>query len=120
MRGNRRSRDGHLGSGGPLHRRGPVGGTPSGISVLFAKAGDGINNAQRNKDFEGAQALERRISALEEIRLERPGYNYSAVAEAMIQSGSRASIRGGRAFNPGFPRGCGPGPPCDRGILDLH
>lgn len=63
-------------------------GHTSGIAVLFVKASDAINNAQRKGDYEQARAVEQDIDALEAIRF-RDGraYNYSAVVEAMRQSG---------------------------------
>ena len=77
-------------------------GHTSGISVLFAKAGDLLNNAQRAGNYEESESVERRISAFEEIRFENGRvYNYSAVAEAMIQSGFEDIDPGeGGPFNP--------------------
>lgn len=63
-------------------------GHTSGIAVLYAKASDAINNAQRRGDYEAARAVEADIHALEEIRfMNGRAYNYSAVVEAMQQSG---------------------------------
>jgi dihydrodipicolinate synthase/N-acetylneuraminate lyase len=98
-------------------------GHTSGISVLFARAGDLINNAQRVRDFETSQEIENRISAFEKIRFENGRvYNYSAVVEAMIQSGFDDIDPGESGpFNPRVPSEV-----ADRiqnaieGILDLH
>jgi len=103
-------------------RLGALGHT-SGISVLFAKAGDMLNNAQRAGDYEASRAVEKRISALEEIRFENGRvYNYSAVVEAMIQSGFDDVDPGESGpFNPRVPPEV-----AERireaieGILDLH
>jgi len=82
-------------------------GHTSGISVVFARASDQINNAQRRGDFAAAQAIEDKVTALEDIRF-RNGrmYNYSAVVEAMRLSGF-ADIDGGTGgpFNPPVPAG---------------
>ncbi len=77
-------------------------GHTSGISVLLAKAGDAINNAQRAGDFDTAVEIERRITPLEEIRFENGRvFNYSAVVEAMILSGFNDIDPGeGGPFNP--------------------
>ena len=77
-------------------------GHTSGISVLYAKAGDFINNAQLSGDYETAQKIENRIDALEELRfMNGREFNYSAVLEAMILSGY-TDIDGGEGgpFNP--------------------
>lgn len=77
-------------------------GHTSGISVLFAKAGDGINNAHRAAEFDKALEIEQRIAPLEEIRFENGRvFNYSAVVEAMIMSGFTDIDPGeGGPFNP--------------------
>lgn len=63
-------------------------GHTSGIAVLYAKASDAINNAQRRGDYAAARAVEQEIGGLEEIRFRNGrAYNYSAVVEAMQQSG---------------------------------
>jgi dihydrodipicolinate synthase/N-acetylneuraminate lyase len=63
-------------------------GHTSGIAVLYARASDAINNAQRRGDYAAARAVEADIDALEEIRFRNGrAYNYSAVVEAMQQSG---------------------------------
>ncbi len=63
-------------------------GHTSGIAVVYAKASDAINNAQRRGDHAAARAVESEISALEDIRFANGrAYNYSAVVEAMQQSG---------------------------------
>ena len=98
-------------------------GHTSGISVLFAKAGDLLNNAQRTGNYEESESVEKRIAALEEIRFENGRvYNYSAVVEAMIQSGFDDIDPGESGpFNPRVPSEV-----ADRiknaieGILDLH
>jgi dihydrodipicolinate synthase/N-acetylneuraminate lyase len=103
-------------------RLGALGHT-SGISVLFAKAGDMLNNAQRARDYEASLAVEKSISALEEIRFENGRvFNYSAVVEAMIQSGFDDIDPGESGpFNPRVPAEA-----AERireaieGILDLH
>ena len=80
-------------------------GHTSGISVLYAKAGDLINNAQRAGDFAQAQKIEDRIDALEELRfMNGREYNYSAVLEGMILS-HFTDIDGGEGgpFNPRVP-----------------
>lgn len=80
-------------------------GHTSGISVIYAKAGDLINNAQRAEDFETAYQLEKRIHLLEDLRfINGREYNYSAVLEAMILSGFE-DIDGGEGgpFNPRVP-----------------
>jgi len=98
-------------------------GHTSGISVLFAKAGDLLNNAQRAGNYEESESVERRISAFEEIRFENGRvYNYSAVAEAMIQSGFEDVDPGeGGPFNPRvFPEVAVRIRDAIEGILDLH
>lgn len=81
-------------------------GHTSGIAVLFAKASDAINNAQRKGDFEKARAVEQDIDALEEIRFKQGrAYNYAAVVEAMRQSGfdDIDAGDGSGPFNPPVP-----------------
>ena len=98
-------------------------GHTSGISVLFAKAGDAINNAHRAGDFESAFAIEERIAALEELRFENGrGFNYSAVVEAMILSGFDDIAPGeGGPFNPRVPAAVSlQVREAIAGILDLH
>jgi dihydrodipicolinate synthase/N-acetylneuraminate lyase len=74
--------------------------------VLAARAADEINNAQRRGDFEAARAVEAKLHGLEEIRFASGrAYNYSAVVEAMNQSGFD-DIDGGDGsapFNPPVP-----------------
>jgi len=80
-------------------------GHTSGIAVVFARASDEINNAQRRGDYKTSRKIESDIFALEEIRfMEERIYNYSAVVEAMILSGFD-DIEGGKAgpFNPRVP-----------------
>jgi dihydrodipicolinate synthase/N-acetylneuraminate lyase len=98
-------------------------GHTSGISVLFAKAGDLLNNAQRAGNYEESESVERRISAFEEIRFENGRvYNYSAVAEAMIHSGFEDVDPGeGGPFNPRVsPEVAVRIRDAVEGILDLH
>jgi dihydrodipicolinate synthase/N-acetylneuraminate lyase len=82
-------------------------GHTSGIAVLYAKASDAINNAQRQGDFAAARAVEAEIDEIEEIRfMNGRAYNYSAVVEAMQQSGFD-DIDGGDGsgpFNPNVPQ----------------
>lgn len=81
-------------------------GHTSGIAVLYAKASDAINNAQRRGDYEAARAVEADIDAIEEIRFaEGRAYNYSAVVEAMQQSGfdDIDAGDGSGPFNPNVP-----------------
>ena len=80
-------------------------GHTSGINVVFAKASDEINNAQRRGDYERAGQVEEELTALEEIRFrDDRRYNYSAVVEAMHLSGFD-DIEGGEGgpFNPRVP-----------------
>lgn len=78
-------------------------GHTSGTAVLAAGLADALNNAQRRGDFKEALRLENVVRGLEDIRF-RVGrmYNYSAVVEAMNQSGFR-DICGG-AGHPLCPR----------------
>ncbi len=81
-------------------------GHTSGINVVFARASDAINNAQRSGDLQASQRIEDEISAFEEIRF-RHGrmYNYAAVVEAMHQLGSDMIDGGdGGPFNPRVPQ----------------
>lgn len=81
-------------------------GHTSGTAVLAARAADEVNNAQRRGDYDAARAVEAKLDALEEIRFENArAYNYSAVVEAMRQSGFD-DIDGGDGsapFNPPVP-----------------
>ena len=73
--------------------------------MVFAKASDEINNAQRRGDYERAGQVEEELTALEEIRFrDDRRYNYSAVVEAMHLSGFD-DIEGGEGgpFNPRVP-----------------
>jgi dihydrodipicolinate synthase/N-acetylneuraminate lyase len=75
-------------------------GHTSGIAVLYAKASDAINNAQRRGDFAAAKQVEAQIDEIEEIRfMNGRAYNYSAVVEAMQQSGFD-DIDAGDGFGP--------------------
>jgi len=80
-------------------------GHTSGISVLCAKAGDEINNAQRAGDYDKSFEVEKKITPLEEIRFENGRvFNYSAVVEGMILSGFDDIDAGeGGPFNPRVP-----------------
>ncbi len=84
-------------------------GHTSGIAIVYAKASDAINNAQRAGDHAESQRVEDAIAALEELRF-RDGrrYNYSAVIAAMALSGFD-DIDGGQGapFNPAVPEGVG-------------
>lgn len=98
-------------------------GHTSGISVLVARAGDEINNAQRAGDFEVAFAMEKKITALEELRFENGReFNYTAVVESMILSGFTDIDAGeGGPFNPRVPENVIPRvKDAIEGILDLH
>ncbi len=90
-------------STGPASR-GTLGHT-SGINVVFVRASDAINNAQRSGDLQASQRVEDEIAAFEEIRFrDSRMYNYSAVVEAMHIVGSDAIDGGdGGPFNPRVP-----------------
>lgn len=80
-------------------------GHTSGIAVLFARASDEINNAQRRGDYETSRQIESEIFGLEALRfMNERVYNYAAVIEAMILSGFE-DIEGGTGgpFNPRVP-----------------
>ncbi len=81
-------------------------GHTSGIAVAYARASDEINNAQRRGDYQTSAQIEADISPLEEIRfMNERIYNYSAVIEAMIQSGFDDVEAGtGAPFNPRVPK----------------
>ncbi len=81
-------------------------GHTSGIAVAYARASDEINNAQRRGDYQTSAQIEADISPLEEIRfINERIYNYSAVVEAMIQSGFDDVEAGtGAPFNPRVPK----------------
>ena len=90
-------------STGPAER-GTKGHT-SGINVVFVRASDEINNAQRRGDYETSQRIENEIAPLEDIRFrDSRMYNYSAVVEAM-HLGGWDDIDGGAGgpFNPRVP-----------------
>lgn len=80
-------------------------GHTSGVNVVYVRASDEINNAQRRGDYQLSLRLENELAALEEIRF-REGriYNYSAVVEAM-HLGGFADVEGGTGgpFNPRVP-----------------
>lgn len=98
-------------------------GHTSGISVLFAKAGDGINNAHRAAEFDRALQIEQRIAPLEKIRFENGRvFNYSAVVEAIIISEFTDIDPGeGGPFNPRVSTEvAGRVRAAIEGILDLH
>lgn len=80
-------------------------GHTSGINVVFARASDAINNAQRRGDYETSRKIENEIAPFEDIRF-RDGrmYNYSAVVEAM-HLGGFDDVDGGEGgpFNPRVP-----------------
>ncbi len=80
-------------------------GHTSGVNVVYVRASDEINNAQRRGDFERSLRIENELAALEEIRF-REGriYNYSAVVEAMHLGGFDDVVGGtGGPFNPRGP-----------------
>lgn len=80
-------------------------GHTSGVNVVFVRASDEINNAQRRGDYQTSLRLENELAALEEIRF-REGriYNYSAVVEAMHLGGFDDVAGGtGGPFNPRVP-----------------
>lgn len=82
-------------------------GHTSGIAVLYAKASDAINNAQRRGDFATAKQVEADIHEIEEIRfMNGRAYNYSAVVEAMQRSGfdDIDAGDGSGPFNPNVPQ----------------
>jgi dihydrodipicolinate synthase/N-acetylneuraminate lyase len=82
-------------------------GHTSGIAVLYAKASDAINNAQRRGDYATAKKVEADIDEIEEIRfMNGRAYNYSAVVEAMKQSGfdDIDAGDGSGPFNPNVPQ----------------
>jgi dihydrodipicolinate synthase/N-acetylneuraminate lyase len=80
-------------------------GHTSGINVVFARASDEINNAQRRGDWESSRRIEAELAPLEEIRF-RQGrmYNYAAVVEAM-RLGGFGDVDGGEGgpFNAPVP-----------------
>ncbi|MEX1019154.1 MAG: dihydrodipicolinate synthase family protein [Litorilinea sp.] len=81
-------------------------GHTSGTAVLAARAADEINNAQRRGDYAAARAVETKLHTLEEIRFANGrAYNYSAVVEAMNQSGfdDIDAGDGSAPFNPPVP-----------------
>ncbi|MEE2657639.1 MAG: dihydrodipicolinate synthase family protein [Candidatus Latescibacterota bacterium] len=81
-------------------------GHTSGINILFARASDEINNAQRARDWSAAKAVEDKLTPLEEIRFrDNRRYNYSAVVEAIHLSGLDDIAAGdGGPFNPRVPQ----------------
>ena len=80
-------------------------GHTSGISIIFGRASDEINNAQRKKDYATAREIEQELAPLEEIRFrDNRRYNYSAIVEAMRLSGFDDIVGGdGGPFNPRVP-----------------
>lgn len=80
-------------------------GHTSGINVVVAKASDAINNAQLAGDYEIALEMEKKVSALEDIRfMNERAYNYSAVMEAINLAGFDDVVGGeGGPFNPRVP-----------------
>ena len=80
-------------------------GHTSGINVVFAKASDAINNAQRRGDWAESRRVEAKIDALEDIRFRNGrAFNYSAVVEAMLIGGFDDIVGGeGAPFNPRVP-----------------
>ena len=81
-------------------------GHTSGTALLCAGAADAINNAQRRGDYGAARKVESALNGLEEIRfMNGRAYNYSAVVEAMKQSGFKDIDPGDCSgpFNPPVP-----------------
>ncbi|MCY4527239.1 MAG: dihydrodipicolinate synthase family protein [Anaerolineaceae bacterium] len=80
-------------------------GHTSGINVVFARASDAINNAQRSGDFAAARKVEALIEPLEQLRfVNGRAWNYAAVAEA-IRLGDFGDVAAGNGapFNPQAP-----------------
>ncbi|MCE2489768.1 MAG: dihydrodipicolinate synthase family protein [Anaerolineae bacterium] len=80
-------------------------GHTSGINVVFARASDAINNAQRSGDFAAAREVEALIEPLEQLRfVNGRAWNYAAVAEAIRLGDFGDVIAGnGAPFNPQVP-----------------
>ena len=81
-------------------------GHTSGINVVFARASDAINNAQRCGDYAAARQVEALIDPLEQLRfVNGRAWNYAAVAEAIRLGGFGDVVAGGGApFNPRVPQ----------------
>ena len=77
-------------------------GHTSGINIVFARASDAINNAQRCGDYAAAREVEVLINPLEQLRFVKGrAWNYAAVAEAIRLGGlRRRGRRERRALQP--------------------
>lgn len=80
-------------------------GHTSGINIVFARASDAINNAQRCGDYAAARAVEALIDPLEQLRfVNGRAWNYAAVAEAIRLGDFGDVVAGsGAPFNPRVP-----------------
>ena len=80
-------------------------GHTSGINIVFARASDAINNAQRSGDFHAAREVEALIDPLEQLRfVNGRAWNYAAVAEAIRLGDFGDVVAGcGAPFNPRVP-----------------
>ena len=80
-------------------------GHTSGINVVFARASDAINNAQRRGDHQAAREVEALIDPLEQLRfVNGRAWNYAAVAEAIRLGAFGDVVAGsGAPFNPRVP-----------------
>ncbi len=80
-------------------------GHTSGINIVFARASDAINNAQRSGDFHAAREVEALIDPLEQLRfVNGRAWNYAAVAEAIRLGDFGDVVAGcGAPFNPPVP-----------------
>ena len=80
-------------------------GHTSGINIVFARASDAINNAQRRGDFQAAREVEALIDPLEQLRfVNGRAWNYAAVAEAIRLGDFDDVVAGdGAPFNPRVP-----------------
>ena len=81
-------------------------GHTSGINVVFARASDAINNAQRCGDYAAAREVEALIDPLEQLRfVNGRAWNYAAVAEAIRLGDFGDVVAGdGAPFNPRVPQ----------------
>ncbi len=80
-------------------------GHTSGINIVFARASDAINNAQRCGEFAAAREVEELIDPLEQLRfVNGRAWNYAAVAEAIRLGNFGDVVAGsGAPFNPRVP-----------------
>ncbi|MDD9957215.1 MAG: dihydrodipicolinate synthase family protein [Anaerolineaceae bacterium] len=81
-------------------------GHTSGINIVFARASDAINNAQRCGDYAAARQVEAIIDPLEQLRfVNGRAWNYAVVAEAIRLGGFGDVVAGdGAPFNPRVPQ----------------